>query len=177
MTTMASQITSLTIVYSTVYSDADERKHQNSDEFPAQMASNSENVSIWWRHHDPAAIIGTSVLTQPVISWPTILVSYIEVRSLQISWWSSTRRLHLRVPDLQMSCRDFTTLQGTRMVASGAVAGWYNLDSPAARNIRVWVEYTKLWRYNRHVNWIDHSFFIFSYSHMIALPGHFTEVT
>ena len=23
-------------------------------EFPAQMASNAENVSIWWRHHDRA---------------------------------------------------------------------------------------------------------------------------
>ena len=30
MTTMASQITSLTVVYSTVYSDADLRKHQSS---------------------------------------------------------------------------------------------------------------------------------------------------
>ena len=30
MTTIASQITSLTSVYSTVYSDADQRKHQNS---------------------------------------------------------------------------------------------------------------------------------------------------
>ena len=30
MTTMASQITSLTIVYSTVYSGADQRKHQSS---------------------------------------------------------------------------------------------------------------------------------------------------
>ena len=30
MTTLASQITSLTIVYSTVYSDADQRKHQSS---------------------------------------------------------------------------------------------------------------------------------------------------
>ena len=30
MTTIASQITSLTVVYSTVYSDADERKHQSS---------------------------------------------------------------------------------------------------------------------------------------------------
>ena len=48
---MASQITSLTIVYSTVYSDADQRKHQSSallaicagnspvtGEFPAQMS-------------------------------------------------------------------------------------------------------------------------------------------
>ena len=59
MGTMASQITSLTIVYSTVYSDVDQRKHQSSvllaicagnspgtGEFPAQMASNAENASI-----------------------------------------------------------------------------------------------------------------------------------
>ena len=30
MTTMASQVTSLTVVYSTVYPDADQRKHQSS---------------------------------------------------------------------------------------------------------------------------------------------------
>ena len=65
MGTMASQITTLIIVYSTVYSGADQRKHQSSAllafvrgihrgpvNFPAQMASNAENVSIWWRHHD-----------------------------------------------------------------------------------------------------------------------------
>ena len=43
MGAIASQITSLTIVYSTVYSDADQRKHQSSAslafEFPAQMNS------------------------------------------------------------------------------------------------------------------------------------------
>ena len=52
---IASQITSLEIVYSTVYLDADQRKHQSSaslafvpgsGEFPAQMASNAEKVSI-----------------------------------------------------------------------------------------------------------------------------------
>ena len=65
MGAIASQITSLTIVYSNVYLDADQRKHQSSatlafcagnspvtGEFPAQRASNAENVSIWWRHHD-----------------------------------------------------------------------------------------------------------------------------
>ena len=60
MGAMASQITSLTIVYSTVYSDADQRKHQSSaslafavtGEFAAQMASNAENVSIWSCHHE-----------------------------------------------------------------------------------------------------------------------------
>ena len=42
MGTIASQITSLTIVYSTVYSSVDQRKHQLvTGEFPAQMASNA----------------------------------------------------------------------------------------------------------------------------------------
>ena len=63
MGAIASQITSLTIVYSTVYSDADQEninaprhwhlcgEFSGTGEFPAQMASNAENVSIWWRHH------------------------------------------------------------------------------------------------------------------------------
>ena len=58
MGAMASPITSLPIVSSTVYSGADQKKYQSSaslafvtGEFPAQMASNAENVSIWWRHH------------------------------------------------------------------------------------------------------------------------------
>ena len=52
MTTIASQITSLAIVYSTVYSGADQRKHQSSGlcawnspltgEFPTQRANNTE---------------------------------------------------------------------------------------------------------------------------------------
>ena len=57
MGAIAYQITSLTIVYSTVYSDADQRKHlrttglcagksPGTGEFPAQVASNAENVSI-----------------------------------------------------------------------------------------------------------------------------------
>ena len=53
MGAMASQITSVAIVYSTVYSGADQRKHQSSASL-AICAGNSpvaENVSIWWRHH------------------------------------------------------------------------------------------------------------------------------
>ena len=69
MSSMAFQITSLTIVYSSVYSGADQRKHQSSAslafvrgiyrrpvKFPAQRASNAENVSIWWRHHDSICV-------------------------------------------------------------------------------------------------------------------------
>ena len=50
---IAFQITSLTIVYSTVYSDADQRKHQSSASlaFVWGIHRGPENVSIWWRHH------------------------------------------------------------------------------------------------------------------------------
>ena len=58
-----SQITSLTIVCSTIHAGRSKKTWKlrvtglcawNSPvtgEFPAQMASNAENVSIWWRHH------------------------------------------------------------------------------------------------------------------------------
>ena len=92
MSSMASEITGVAIVCSTVGSGADQRKHHQwrhngrvgvsnhhpqlfikrtskktsqlyvtslcagnspvTDEFPAQKASNTENVCIWWRHHD-----------------------------------------------------------------------------------------------------------------------------
>ena len=64
MTMLASQITSLTVVYSIVYSGVNQRKTSKlrvtglcagnspgTGEFPAQMASYAENASIWWRHH------------------------------------------------------------------------------------------------------------------------------
>ena len=44
MSAMASQITGVSIVCSTISSDADQS--------PAQKANNTENVSIWWHHHD-----------------------------------------------------------------------------------------------------------------------------
>ena len=66
--------TSLAIVYLTVYSGADQSKHQSSasltlvcegnspvtNEFPSQRASDSENISIWWRHHDIPWIMHTA---------------------------------------------------------------------------------------------------------------------
>ena len=65
MGAIASQIISLTIVYSTVYAGADQRKTSKlrvtslcagispvTGDFPAQTASNPENVPIWWRRRD-----------------------------------------------------------------------------------------------------------------------------
>ena len=61
MSAMVSQITGV----SSVYSSADQRKHQSSASlafvrgihvvmnggFPSQRTSDAETVSIWWRHH------------------------------------------------------------------------------------------------------------------------------
>ena len=64
MGAMASQITSLMMAYSSLYSRRRSKKAAKlrvtglckgnspvTGEFPAQRASNAENVSIWWRHH------------------------------------------------------------------------------------------------------------------------------
>ena len=64
MGAIASQMTSLTIVFLNRLFDTDKKTPKlrvtglcagnspEAGEFPAQMASNAENVSIWWRHHD-----------------------------------------------------------------------------------------------------------------------------
>ena len=76
MSTMASQITSLTIVYSIVYSGVDQRKHQSSvslafvtGEFPAQMASNAEMFPFY------------DVIMQPRISMSDTKNNWDSVRS------------------------------------------------------------------------------------------------
>ena len=52
MGTMASQITSPIIVYSKLrVTGLCAGNSPVTGEFPAQMASNAENISIWWRHH------------------------------------------------------------------------------------------------------------------------------
>ena len=83
---MASQkIISFTIVYSAVYSGADQRTHHpprhwpfagkspGTGEFPAQMASNAENVSIWWRHND-------AFLCHDVLMFPCSLLLFSFIR-------------------------------------------------------------------------------------------------
>ena len=72
MSAMASQITSIPIVCWTVYSRCRSKKtvtpmlhltglcawnSPGTGDFPAQMASNAEDVSIWWRHHAKNMII------------------------------------------------------------------------------------------------------------------------
>ena len=69
-----------------------------TDEFPAQMANNAENGSIWWRHH--AICMGTLWTTSVFISpWSMIVatealevllritVSDVEAHLWVVTWW------------------------------------------------------------------------------------------
>ena len=46
-------------------------------EFPTQMASNAENVSIWWRHHDVCHAIDNLSQINPAIIYDTNFTSSI----------------------------------------------------------------------------------------------------
>ena len=98
MSAMVSQITSLTIVYSTVYSRRRSKRTSKlrvtglcegnspvTGEFPAQRASNAENVSIWWSHNGPQRPDGNTghPLTnwQWAIQWHTPLHSISQIKT------------------------------------------------------------------------------------------------
>ena len=101
MGAIASQITSLISVYSTIYSGAHQRKHQSSlslafvpGEFPAQMANNADNVSIWWRHHmKPHSRILMKLIfiyihiSQAFAYWDLIVSQRIKAYARFDTWW------------------------------------------------------------------------------------------
>ena len=87
MGTIAFQITSLTSVYSIVYPDADQRKHQSSASLAfvrgihrSPVASYAENVSIWWRHHEVLILPRYS----SVLHWSTNAINHQIVNQV---WW------------------------------------------------------------------------------------------
>ena len=98
MGAMASQITSLTIVYWTVYSGADQRKYQSSaslafvrgiHRWPAQRTSNAKNVSIWLRHRALeigrcCVVIMVCPLIRPILWMPWYIRKHIYVH---VHWW------------------------------------------------------------------------------------------
>ena len=84
----ASQITIFTIVYSTIYSGVDQRKHQSSaslvfvrgiHRWPVNSLHKGpimENVSIWWRHHDLMGCVANKCHSQYMnIYWKKLCMS------------------------------------------------------------------------------------------------------
>ena len=78
MNAMASQITDVSIVCPAVCSGANQIKHQSSKSlafvrgFPPQVASNAENVSIWWRHHINSPDISKAACVRRKRCWRTV---------------------------------------------------------------------------------------------------------
>ena len=95
MSAMTSQIAGVLIVYSAVCSSRSKKTTKlrvtgicvgNSPvtgEFPAQMASSAENVSIWWRHHANCRYhkVALNIRTSPWYSSNNSKVSVVTVKS------------------------------------------------------------------------------------------------
>ena len=100
MSTIASQITGLTIVYLIIYPHTVRRKHQSSasqafarnspgtGDIPAQRASNTGNVSIWWRHHALVALCCVWCFSSCQLSLPLALtVTSLALGVVWLSQW------------------------------------------------------------------------------------------
>ena len=103
MGAMASQITSLTIVYSTVYSGADHRHQSSASQAfvrgihrwpvnsPHKCPVNAENVSIWWRHQGFSHKYLQKTIARPLgrgmrcLLWIQHLIDFLH-QFLRLSW-------------------------------------------------------------------------------------------
>ena len=77
MGAMAPHITSLMIVYSTIYSGVDQRlRHWPSWE---EFTGNAENVSIWWRHHEKVicADACSRIGSLPLLNYKPVIKSIV----------------------------------------------------------------------------------------------------
>ena len=64
-------------------------------EFPAQMTSNAENVSIWWRHHGKLNIFSSpNCLTVQVITYETQLIMVWESKGSYVQQSFSIGYMH-----------------------------------------------------------------------------------
>ena len=109
MSRMASQMTSVSIVYSTVrwskktpklcVNGLCESNSPVAGEFPAQRTSNAENVSIWWRHHAKHYISFPHLylIKSQSITRPQVLLS--RLRNNTSGWYRTiaTTRQHVGV--------------------------------------------------------------------------------
>ena len=82
-------------------------------EFPAQMASNAENVSIWWRHHGPG-----STLAQ-VMAWCLTAPSHY----LNQSWL------------IIISEDQWQSSEGSFIRDTAALDNWNHLENSPIKNV------------------------------------------
>ena len=121
MGAIASQITSLTIVYNRLFRRRSKKASKlrvtglcaenspGTGEFPAQMASNAENVSIWWRHHVWPVVVGDA-------KWDRV----IKICGIHSPEW----RCQLRAPVVLVIYRKAWTYDTWLNTPRGSLAFW-----------------------------------------------------
>ena len=119
MNAMVSQITSLTIVYSTVCSRCRSKKASKlrvtglcvgnspvTGDFPARRASNAENASVWWRHHVNDRDRGGGILVEEEnAAWSRMFCSYLQ--QVGHAFWLILYCITLNLRGLLVTCRAF----------------------------------------------------------------------
>ena len=99
-------------------------------EFPAQMASNAENVSIWWRHHDNERIALIQILPRGI----RIRLSHIvkaavlpmRLSNFKAIWWFELPISRLRVFTRSYDKTSYQILK----CGPGRQQPWYWTSSP-----------------------------------------------
>ena len=172
---MASQITNLTIVFSTVYSGKNQRNIKAPRHWPlcgeftglrwipAQMASNVENISICWRHNE---IYEWLILTRVTVTSPH--TSYSDLTSHELQWLHLTR---VTVTSPHTSYSDLTSheLQWphlTRVTVTSPHTSYSDLTSHELQ----WLHLTRVTVTSPHTSYSDLT------SHELQWP-HLTRVT
>ena len=123
MSAMASQITSFTIVYSSVYSRRRSKitsklrvtglcawNSPMTDEFPTQRVSNAENVSIWWRHHEKKAFV--KWVPDPIIVLGQVIGQHCWNECADIPWHFGVTTVHSEIayPNISFEGIDCQTI-------------------------------------------------------------------
>ena len=108
-------------------------------EFPAQMASNAENVSIWWRHH----VIILSLM-MPMLAWFICMTNYTEVHQnlaaipmgtiYTTSWIWNWHAINCHMIRINVSLRPIVHHHSTYLQPT-----WFSWESPS------W------WKHHTHV--------------------------
>ena len=84
-----------------------------TSEFPAQMASNAENVSIWWRHHGIPVNIGVSVGFSWILALMWMPQDPVEDKSILISGYCLTSADITRFKRIMILCPYFHIIPHT----------------------------------------------------------------
>ena len=87
-----------------VYSSADHRKHQSSASLafvrgpvnsPHKFASNAENVSIWWRHHE--TVVGRQQAQRPVFVYIWMDINVFDAFAIITIWFKMSSKIWLNI--------------------------------------------------------------------------------